>query len=268
MQHIGQFIADEPRLSLVTLHRYPLQRCFLPAASPLYPTIHNLLLPSASAGLAQSVARYATLAHAHGISLRIDELNSVSCGGAVGVSDTFASALWALDAAFQMARVGVDGVNIHTFPGATYQLFNFVRERGAWIARVYPEYYGLMMFAQAAPAGSRLLESSGAAPAGVEAWATRSPDGTTRVVLINTGASGARLVAVRAGDTGELATLERLTAPGLAAKTGVTIGGQTFGMNTTTGTPSGNQDLVSIPPVTGAYVVRVPAASAALLTIP
>jgi hypothetical protein len=39
-------------------------------------------------------------------------------------------------------------------------------------------------------------------------------------------------------------------------------------MNTTTGTPSGNQDLVSIPPVTGAYVVRVPAASAALLTIP
>src|SRR5437588_1009661 len=47
MRHVGEFIADEPRLSLVTLHRYPLQRCFMPAASPLYPTLGNLLAPAA-----------------------------------------------------------------------------------------------------------------------------------------------------------------------------------------------------------------------------
>lgn len=267
MRHVGQFIAAEHRLSLVTLHRYPLQRCFMPAASPLYPTIHNLLSPAASAGLAQSVAPYVRLAHGHGLRLRIDELNSVSCGGAPGVSDSFASALWALDAAFQMARVGVDGINVHTFPGARYQLFRFRRRRGTWTARVFPEYYGLMMFAQAAPPGSRLLHISGAGAAGVNAWATRAPDGTTRVVMINAAAARSRLVALRVPGSGGVATLDRLSAPGLAARTRVTIGGQTFGSHTTTGVPSGSEKLTSITPARGEYVVRLPAASAALLRI-
>ena len=41
------------------------------------------------------------------------ELNSVTCGGLRGVSDSFATALWAPDALFEMLRAGVDGVNIH-----------------------------------------------------------------------------------------------------------------------------------------------------------
>jgi hypothetical protein len=268
MRHVGQFIASEPRLSFVTLHRYPLQRCFMPAASPLYPTIHNLLSPEASQGLAQSVVPYVTLAHAHGLRLRVDELNSVSCGGAAGVSNTFASALWALDAAFEMARVGVDGVNVHTFPGAAYQLFSFRRRRGTWTARVFPEYYGLMMFAEAALPGSRLLESSAAGRAGVKVWATRARDGSTRIVLINDAASRARLIRVRLAGPAERATLKRLTAPGLRARTGVTIGGQTFGAHTANGMLAGRQDLISVVPVEGEYVVRLPATSAALLTVP
>ena len=92
------------------------------------------------AGGTDSVARYVTLAHAHGIGLRIDELNSVSCGGARGVSDTFTSALWALDAAFQMARVGVDGVNIHTAPNGINQVFFFHHLSGGWIGSVRPLY--------------------------------------------------------------------------------------------------------------------------------
>ncbi len=48
------------------------------------------------------------------------------------VAHSFASALWSLDVLFEMARVGVDGVNLHTFPGATYQLFTFSRAHGRW----------------------------------------------------------------------------------------------------------------------------------------
>ena len=54
---------------------------------------------------------------------RLTEINSASCEGAKGVSDTFASALWALDTMFDMASVGVDGVNVHMLPGSNYELF-------------------------------------------------------------------------------------------------------------------------------------------------
>ena len=43
-------------------------------------------------------------------------MNGVSCGGTRGVSDTFASALWVLDTLFEMARLGVSGINIHSVP--------------------------------------------------------------------------------------------------------------------------------------------------------
>ena len=58
-----------------------------------------------------------------------------------------------LDTLFAMARSGVDGVNIHTLPTASYKPFEFRRIRGRWLATVEPEYYALLMFEQAAPPG-------------------------------------------------------------------------------------------------------------------
>ena len=109
----------------MTFHRYPLHRCFTARRSaPEFPTIAHLLAPVAASGPATGLAAAIAAAHAcGGIPLRADELNSVSCGGARGVSDTFASALWVLDTLFNLARVGVDGVNIHTFAGAIYEPF-------------------------------------------------------------------------------------------------------------------------------------------------
>jgi len=216
--------------------------------------------------LADSVAALAGVAHARHVALRIDEMNSVSCGGAPGVSNTFVSALWALDAVFQMARVGVDGVNVHTFPKATYELFNFTRPHGKWSGYVAPEYYGLLMFAQAAPPGAHLLHTSGAL-GNVRAWATSAPDGTVHVVLINDYTAQSRTIAVRIPGAGGAATLERLRAPGISARTGVTLGGQSFGTATTTGLLSGPSDAVSVKPADGAYVVRLPKASVAMLTL-
>jgi hypothetical protein len=274
MRHVGDFIAGERRLSLVTLHRYPLQRCFMPAASPLYPTIPHLLAAPASAGLADSVRAYVRLAHARGLPLRVDELNSVSCAGAPGVSDVFASALWILGTTFQMARIGVDGVNIHTFPAAAYRLFGFFRSGTGWRATVQPEYYGLIMFAQAAPPGSRLLRTSGVAAAHIQAWATRATDGTMRVVLINQSAR-ARVVAVRPwskqltpASAPRPAELERLIAPSIRSRGGITLGGQTFGAATGTGLLAGHKEVDSLAPWRGAYAVALRAHSAVLLTIP
>jgi hypothetical protein len=267
MAQVPSFLASQRRLKVLTLHRYPLQQCYIPTASPLYPTVANLLAPAASQGLADSVARYAALAHASHRTLRIDEMNTVSCGSGPGVADAFASALWGLDASFQMARVGVDGINLHSYPGATYQLFRFRRAHNRWQGEVAPEYYGLMMFALAAPPKSRLLTiSTENATPSLHVWATKAPDGHARLVLINDGTSK-RTAALNASGSTTPAILQRLTAPSLHAKHAISLGGQSFAQSTTTGTLAGRPASTLLTPTSGRYVVTLPGGSALLLTL-
>jgi hypothetical protein len=265
MAHLPGFLSAEPGLGLVTFHRYPLS-CFAPVGSPKYPTIANLLASYASRGLAQSVALYAALAHAQGIQFRVDELNSVACAGLKGVSDTFASALWSLDSLFELAQVGVDGVNVHTLPRAPYQPFSFTQSGGQWSAVVHPLYYGLLMFAQATPPGARLLPVGAAAPSGVKLWATLAPDQAIRYVLINEGAA-THVIRLTPPVLTPTATLEQLRAPGLRATSGVTLGGQTFGASTQTGSLSGPRVSAVVRAVRGSFAIRLAPASAAMLTV-
>ncbi|HTX12749.1 MAG TPA: glycosyl hydrolase family 79 C-terminal domain-containing protein [Solirubrobacteraceae bacterium] len=267
MRQLAQFLDAEPRLRLVTLHRYPLQSCFIPRGSPRYPTIAHLLSPASSIGLADSFAPYAAMARARGLGLRIDELNSVSCGADPSVSQTFASALWVLDTLFEMVRVGVHGVNIHTFPGAGYALFELRRVDGRWRATVAPEYYGLTLFARAAPAGSTLLDVDGAAAGDVRTWATRAAGGTLRITVVNAGARARRLSLGITGGRYGPGTLEWLTAPSVRAHNGVALGGQSFGAPTFTGRLAGRARTSSVPPANGQYAVSLPADSAALIVL-
>ncbi|MGA2928825.1 MAG: glycosyl hydrolase family 79 C-terminal domain-containing protein [Solirubrobacteraceae bacterium] len=265
---LSSFLSTHPRVAVATLHRYPLQLCYVRPGLPNFPTIAHLLSSYSSRVMANTVISPARVAHARGVPLRIDEMNTISCGTDDAVAKSFATALWAVDALFEMARVGVDGVNIHSYPGATYELFTFTGPRGGWRAVVEPEYYGLMMFAQAAPPGSRLLAVSTPGSGQLHAWATMATNGTVRVVAINDGAR-ARTVAVRptASSAAATGTLERLQAPGLGARSGVTLGGQSFGTQTSTGLLTGRHSAQAVAPRSGEYVFRVPAASAALLTI-
>src|SRR6516165_4655134 len=163
-----------------------------------------------------------------------------------------------------MARVGVDGVNIHTYPGATYQLFTFSRSRHGWTASVAPEYYGLDMFAQAAPAGARLVATTTTNAQGITVWATRGRLGRTRVLLINE--SPDRRTVALSSASGRPATLELLSAPSLTSTTGVTLGGQSFGNRTATGRLAGRSHVAELSATGGRYVFTLPAESAALVT--
>ena len=264
---VGRFLAGHPQVKVTTLHRYPLQLCYIHRNRPDYPTISNLLSPASSQGLANSVAAAVRASHARHVPLRIDEMNTIGCGADPAVGESFASALWALDAMFAMARVGVDGVNIATFPGASFQLFNFSEAGGVWRAVVEPEYYGLEMFAQAAPAGSRLLTVSATRTGNLRTYATRAPDGTVRVVAINE-TTTSRVVRVRVTGDSQAGTLQLLTAPSLRSTSGVTLGAQSFGESTTTGMLAGPPKTDAVAPTRGEYAVRVPPASAAMLTLP
>jgi hypothetical protein len=265
MRNLGGFISSQPRLGVVTLHRYPLQLCYTSTKSLKHPTLGHLMNPAATTGLADSFTADVATAHAHGLPLRVDEINSVSCGADRAVSYTFASSLWAVDAMFELTRVGIDGVNLHTFPGAGYELFKLTMANGHWQAVVSPEYYGLVMFAAAAPPGARLLRISGQPGAAVKAWATRAVDGSVHVVLLNKGTQ-ARVFALRLpGAVGD-AILERLQGSGLQSASGITLAGQSFGAQTTTGRIGGSAQRRTVKPIGDRYVVSLPAGSAAMLT--
>lgn len=264
---LGQFLATQPGLGLVTFHRYPLRGCNFSPDSPAAPTITNLLSNHSQSDLAQGVAPYVSMAHAQGLPFRVDEMNSVACSGTLGVSDTFASALWMLDTLFEMANVGVDGVNIHTLPGARYEPFTFSQTGGTWQAFVHPEYYGMLMFAEAAPSGSRLLPVSGVSGSPLKVWATLAPDGTVRVVLINEDTATAQSVLLSPPAGASSATIEQLTAPSATATDGVTLGGQSFGDQTATGVLAGQAQTSTVSPLLGLYALSVPATSATMLTL-
>ncbi|HWF71987.1 MAG TPA: glycosyl hydrolase family 79 C-terminal domain-containing protein [Solirubrobacteraceae bacterium] len=262
---LSQYLASSPGLSLVTFHRYPLRGCHVAPTSQSYPTVANLLSDYAQVGLAQGVAPYVAIAHAQGLPFRVDEMNSVACAGSHGVSDTFASALWILDTLFEMDNVGVDGVNIHTLPGAKYELFTFTHSGAGWQANVHPEYYGMLMFAQAAPPGSRLLPVGGVPDGSLKMWATLAPDGTERIVAINEDPANPQSLALQA--PGSSATVEQLTAPSVNATSGVTLGGQSFGDETANGLLTGQLQTSTVYPFLGLYSLTVPPGSATMLTL-
>jgi hypothetical protein len=253
---------------MMTSHAYALTNCEKDPTSSAYPSVPNLLSLDASRSFAFAQAPYIAFAHARGASFRIDELGSVSCSGKAGVSDTMASALWLTDALMAIAAAHADGVNLHTFPHEVNDLFDLDRSHGQWSAIVHPLYYGALLFADAAPAGSRLLDVHAPNDPALRVWATLGADGALRVLLINDSitSTAATSVAVPAPFDTSPANVETLTAPSAYATTGVTLGGVGFGARTTSGAqPAATSAALN--PLQGSYDVTLPPASAMLLTL-
>ena len=263
----ARFLSPTSQVRIVTTHAYGLNNCITNPLSPAYPTVPNILTPFASQTLLPGLGPYIQLAHQDGAAFRIDELGSVTCNGRNGVSNTFASALWAADALFSVAQAGVDGVNLHSYPHLPNNLFDFSRSHGRWAASVHPLYYGALLFADAAPTGSRLIRVTSTGPSTLRTWATSGPGPVARVLLINDSLTGsaAASVGTPAGFGAGRASIVRLTAPSAYATGDVKLGGQSFGASTPTGIlePPAPQWSVAR---AGSYRVTLQPASAVLLT--
>ena len=96
LKWIKTLIADErPDLGAVSAHLYPYSACVKHTSNSSYPTVARLLSWEAVGPLAKDVAGAVRVAHDAGLKFRLTEINSVTCGGKAGVSNTFATALWA-----------------------------------------------------------------------------------------------------------------------------------------------------------------------------
>jgi hypothetical protein len=266
MSTFSHFVSRGSRVRMLTAHAYGLNTCITDSTSPQYPSVPNLLNIANSRNVAAGLGPYISLIHRAGGAFRIDEMGSISCNGRRGVSDTLASALWLMDSLFQIASQGIDGVNLHSYPNSANGLFDFNLSHGQWQGTVHPLYYGALMFAQAAPGGSRLLRTSSASQNELRAWATLGADHKVRVLLINDDLHSSALARVRVARGVGPAAVQRLGASSAYATGGVSLGGTSFGAHTATGVlPAPLPRAVAARG--GGYAVTLGAGSAALLTI-
>lgn len=178
---------------------------------------------------------------------RMSEGNSIYRGGKAGVSNAFVAALWGFDYLLNMAALGCKGVNFHAGSGRdiaaglggrlvgardTVDLLN--ARLGTFYSPIAgdretgygprPLFYGMMA---AQPfAGIRLVRTTiEAGGANATAYAGLGPQGW-RIAIINKDANRDLLVSLPAKPLGlQKAALWRLSAPDLAAETGVTLAG-------------------------------------------
>ncbi len=120
--NLARFANGPAHPRYLTFHSYPLHGGS-PCPHPDCPSMSYLLLDRSSRGLAAPISTFVGRAP-RGHPVRVDEINSITGGGALGISTTFAAALWALDTTFEMAHAGAVGVNFHTFSNAAYALFS------------------------------------------------------------------------------------------------------------------------------------------------
>jgi hypothetical protein len=221
-----QISAEGTGFGIVSTHTYPYTVCDgLPAPAP-----DALLNRFATVQLAAQYAAVAQAAQAAGVPYRMGELNSVSCGGAHGVSDVYVSALWGADICMQLAAIGIDGVDFHggAPPGGVSHYAPFVLDAtGAPVVR--PLYYGMRLVSLVTAANGRLLPVTVTTPAGsadrIHAFATLGDDGAVRILALRLRPVGGDTVSLSVqGAAAGKASLVRLHGAALDASGDLTLG--------------------------------------------
>lgn len=184
-------------------------------------------------------ARVGAVLAARGVPYRIDEMNSCYNGGAKDSSDTYASALWALDCTHWWAAHHILGVNYHTgesvgrdgtFGPPNYAAF--VRQADGHGFDMRPQAYAYLAFGQGAH-GRPLGTNIQAAPTfNFNAYAYRDGNGSFYVTLINKSfgdkgqPASVSIHLPKSTDSGAWQRMDLVQKDqDIAAKTGVVLGG-------------------------------------------
>lgn len=246
---VGEFIKDSGgKPALVTTHYYAEG----PPTDP-HMTIDYLL--NQQERFHSHISSAAAMSRAAGLPYRMAEGNTCYAAGKPGVSDTFASALWAGDFLAQVASIGGTGVNLHGGANGLYTPIAGSRKKG-FVAR--PDYYGMLM---ARPLfGATMLRSDlQAADVNVTAYSAKK-DGKIVVLAFNKDSKPTTLALN--GPLSGAASVLRLTAPAITATSGVTLGGSAVAADGTWA-PTSKESLQA---KNGSAMLTLPAYSGALVT--
>jgi hypothetical protein len=275
--------------AMLSGHHYPLGCAQTPA-----PSIEALLSAATRGRAAHSLTTYMSVSKAHDIPLRIDETNSVSCGGVAGISDTFASALWATGYITQAMAAGVAGINLEGNPANCTGYTPLCAPDPASLARgrlrAQPEWYALLLTrslvgdrplpttiaAAGSPnppaEGSPNLPAAGAPNLPAEgapdlvAASFLKPDHSLQVVLVDDEPQGTRPLGLRLNVGAGMGTagIQRLTAPSPSAVGGVLLAGQKVAADGSW-RPSARTESVAVN--AGTVALELAPGSAALVTV-
>ena len=271
-QNMSDYVASfGASFGSISLHRYAASVCHNDKA-----TIEELMADKAAAGLAAALVPWVAPAIAASIPIYIGEGNSVSCGGAKGVSDVWASALWSLDVLFSVASIGIKRWSFHGMPEGAYSTIIFPSGSDD-VAQVQPLFYGLWAFATATAnsAEIRAVTTVHNSNAFIKAWSVTDRLGETRVVVLHKDPAASANATITISPLGPLngqATLVRGLpgARGIAStwSDAISFGGLSFA-STSNGVPSGAPTSEKISANGGGdFSFALPPASFAILTLP
>lgn len=171
-------------------------------------------------------------AQRNGLGFRIEETNNFYSGGAPNASNTFASALWALDFIHWWAANGASGINFHSsdfFPltpdskAVWYGAFS--RSDHGYSAK--PLAYAMAAYRAAAPAKSLALTIVSATPVNLSVYVTARSDGLLFLTIINKSCGDSARSALVAVPPGFVATRRLdLIAPSVQSTDPIALGGK------------------------------------------
>lgn len=260
---LGGFAAADaanPDVAAVTDHTYPTSACG--GSTTTIPALLGTGSVQYEQANAQALLSAAAQLHAKA---EMTETNTTVCAGEAGVSDVFASALWALYYNLMLAQDGVVNAEFMggtTSTGACDPYTPLCPTTGDLAPR--PVYYGLL--ATELVGTGRFVSVSNPDSADMRAYALTH--GNRMAVMLDNvqdpASNGPTTVTLNLGAdfcTGRLAALTTSSPAGLAATTDITLGGQQVGAHGAFGQPQST--AVSVHGRTA--TVTIPAGSAAII---
>ncbi len=250
---------------LLTGHHYPLGCAQTPP-----PSIETLLSSAGRGAAALSLASYMAVSELRGIPLRIDEANTVSCGGVAGISNTFASALWATGYITQAMAAGTAGINLQGNPTNCLGYTPLCAPDSTTLTqgelRAQPEWYALLLTRTLI--GDRPLPTTISAEGSpnIVAAGFSGPAHSLKVVLCNNEPAGTSPLAVQleVGTDAGAAQIQRLTDSSPSATSSVLLAGRAVAANGSWRAP---QQAESVLAHSGTVTVKLSPGSAALVTV-
>jgi hypothetical protein len=258
----------DPTILLICGHYYPGARTGGGATADINFLLDPTRLTTGSNNYPLYYSQFPTTAVSDGEIFRIEETNSLASQGESGVSNVYASTLWALDYMHFWATKNSQGLNFHTGATSVYDPIMPTTLTSAYTAE--PVAYGIKAFGLGST-GENVSTVIGSNPNSVNltAYGVLDPGtGNLFVTIINkehfAGAKNAT-VTLEPGATysgGQIWNLQQ-TNGDVTATSGITLGGAAIGGD---GSWNGKSSPIS-PASSGTFTISVPAASAVIVEL-